>query len=189
MDSNTRIKIANRDSGSVFYAIPEKGVRRVFAPRETKTVTFEELESLSYQPGGLEILKNFLIIRDREAAAELLPDVEPEYFYDKKDVAKLLTQGSYEQLLDCLDFAPTGVIDLVKTLSVDLPLQDMRKRQAILRATGFDVTNAINVQNMKYDGEEEKSEGATAAEAKPVVATRTRRVTAPIPEVTTEKAE
>ena len=153
MDKNTIIKVANRDSGTVCYSIPDLKITRHFMPRETKEVPFGELESLSFQPGGLIILSDFLVIRNEDAAAELLGDVEPEYFYSAEDVKRLLETGSYEEFLDCLDFAPEGVLEMVKTMAVDLPLNDVAKRSAILDKLNFNVTAAINIKNTKFDGE------------------------------------
>jgi hypothetical protein len=54
MDRSTLIKVLIRDNGAVIYSIPEmNGLRRVFQAGETKQVTFEELEKLSYIPGGI----------------------------------------------------------------------------------------------------------------------------------------
>ena len=58
----------------------------------------------------------------------------------------------WDDFLDCLDFAPVGVIDLIKQLAVSLPLNDMEKREAIKNKFGFDVTKAI--ENSKIDEEE-----------------------------------
>ena len=144
MDGNTLIKVANRDSGLVGYVIPDLGnLRRTFEPREEKEISFEELKKLSYLPGGKYILENCLVIKNEEAVSELIGDVELEYFYDEEQVKDLLLNGSYEQFLDCLDFAPDGVIECVKDLAVKLPLNDVSKREAILRKTGFDVNKAV----------------------------------------------
>ena len=59
--------------------------------------------------------------------------------------------------MDCLDFAPEAVKDTIKSMAVDLPLNDMSKRQAILDKLGFDVTKAIEIKNTKYDGETEET--------------------------------
>jgi hypothetical protein len=42
-------------------------------------------------------------------------------------VRNLLASGSLDSLLDALDFAPDGVIELIKTISVSLPLSDTQK--------------------------------------------------------------
>jgi len=63
MEKTTLIKVLNRDNGSVIYSIPEmNGLRRVFQAGEAKEITFEELEKLSYIPGGMELLEDSLVI-------------------------------------------------------------------------------------------------------------------------------
>jgi hypothetical protein len=63
MEKTTLIRVLNRDNGSVVYSIPEmNGLRRVFQPGEAKEVTFEELEKLSYIPGGMALLEDRLVI-------------------------------------------------------------------------------------------------------------------------------
>lgn len=158
MDKNTIVKVTNRNTSRVGYKIPELGVRRQFAPKETKELTFGEIEALSFIKGGLPLLKEYLIIRDEKALDLLGLSVEPEYFYSEEDIIKLLTTGSLDELLDCLDFAPEGVLDSVKKLSVSLPLNDVAKRDAILKKLNFNVTRAIEIQNTKYDGETESTD-------------------------------
>ena len=184
MDSEKKIKVINRYAGSVGYKIPDTGVRRQFQPREQKEIPFGELEALSYLPGGMTILRDYLVIKDEEALKELLPHVEPEYFYDKKEVEKILTEGTIDQFLDCLDFAPKGVLDMVKELAVSLPLNSVVKRDIIKEKLNFDVTRAIEIKNSKFDGEEDapvrsnnESHGrrAAAINAAPASTTTTRR--------------
>lgn len=155
MEKDTLIKVTNRDTGRVGYTVPELNVRRQFSPKETKEITFEELRQLSYLPGGDVMLSQYLVVRDEEAVKELLRDVEPEYYYTEKEIQGIMINGSLDSFLDMLDFAPNGVLELVKDLSVSLPLNDMEKRQAILDKLGFNVTRAIEIQNTKFDGESE----------------------------------
>lgn len=151
MERNKKIKIRNRTNGIVVYSIPDLGnCRRVFEKGERKVITFEELEKLSYQSGGMKTLKHRLVIEDLEARAEILGEVEPEYDWTEDDVKNLLTTGSLNRLLDCLDFAPKGVLDLVKHVAVEIELNDMRKREAIKNALGFDVTKAIEIKKTEY---------------------------------------
>ena len=63
--------------------------------------------------------------------------------------------GSLDQFLDCLDFAPNVILDMVKELAVELPLNDIQKRDAIKEKLGFDVTKTIEIKNIKFDGENE----------------------------------
>lgn len=157
MERTTRIKVLNRDNGSVIYSIPEmNGLRRVFQAGETKEVTFEELEKLSYIPGGLRLLRDSLIIKDEEAIKLLLGQVQPEYSYTEKDIIKLMQEGTLDEFLDCLDFAPQGVKELIKRLSVNLPLNDVAKREAIYDKLGFNVDNAIRIKRESTDPVEQK---------------------------------
>lgn len=147
MERTTRIKVLNRDNGSVVYSIPEmNGLRRVFQSGETKEITYEELEKLSYIPGGLHLLEDSLVIENKQAVESLLGHVEPEYSYTEKDIINLMKNGSLDEFLDCLDFAPQGVKELIKRLSVELPLNDVSKREAILNKLGFNVDNAIRIK-------------------------------------------
>lgn len=65
MDKNTLIKVVNKYSGVVGYGIPDLMLHRKFFPGETKEITYEELEKLSYQPGGETILREYLEITDK----------------------------------------------------------------------------------------------------------------------------
>ena len=149
LDKNLMVKVTNRDSGTAGYIIPElNNLRRTFAPHETKEISMGELRSLSYIPGGLVMIEEYFIIDNKDAVKELLnKEVEPEYYYTEKEITELLLHGSLDQLLDCLDFAPTGVIELVKSLAVSLEINDISKRNAILEKTGFNVTKAIEINH------------------------------------------
>ena len=142
---NKTYNVKNRSSNKVIYRIPEMGIRREFMPGESKQISHDELEKLSYRPGGSNIIANYLQISNMEVAQEFNSGrpLEPEYNYSEEDVRNLLTTGSLDSLLDALDFAPTGVIELIKTIAVDLPLADTQKAHAIKAKTGFDVATAI----------------------------------------------
>lgn len=158
MDKDKTIKVINKFNGIVGYKVPELGVNRTFYPKEQKNISFDELEKLSYLPGGESILKNYLEITDEDALLALFNmKSEPEYHYSEEDVKALLISGSLDQFLDCLDFAPPVILDMIKDMAVNLPLNDMAKREAIKNKMGFDVTKAIEIKNTKYDGEDEKN--------------------------------
>ena len=158
IDKNKMVKVINKFNGTVGYDVPEMGVHRNFYPKESKEISFEELERLSFVPGGDVILKNYLEIIDEDAIMALFNEKpEPEYHYSENDVKQLLTTGTLDQFLDCLDFAPDVIKDMIKDLAVELPLNDMAKRQAIQDKLGFDVTRAIEIKNTKYDGETEET--------------------------------
>ena len=175
LENNRMIRVTNRDNGSVGYTIPDMGnLHRNFQSGESKEVTMEELRKLAWLPGGQYILENLLVIENVEAQQELLPSVEPEYNYTKTDVENLLSKGSVEQLQDCLDFAPDGVVNMVKDIAVSTELNDMRKREVILEATKFNVSKAIEVNR-----ETERDDAAVATigrRAAPINATTQENV-------------
>ena len=105
---------------------------------------FGEIESMQF------LIANYLQIKTAEAIEELGMHVEPEYNMSAEDVKKLMLEGSLDAFLDCLDFAPEGVIQIIKDLAVNLPLNDVAKRKAIKDKTQFDVDRAIaNIQAEK----------------------------------------
>ncbi len=159
MEDNKKIKVVNRSgNGTVGYTIPELGITRVFQDGEEKTLNYEEIRKLSYLPGGETIIKEYLIIDDKESLEDLNFQPEPEYFYTKEDIVRLMSTGTLDEFLDCLDFAPEGVIETIKELAVNMPLNDVAKRKAILEKTGFDVDNAVRIKEITE--QEEKEVGA-----------------------------
>lgn len=140
------IQVKNRSTGSVGYALKDRNLVRDFNTGEIKKISKEELIQVSYQPGGKRILKDYLQILtdDKEFLSELLgQEVEPEYNYSKEDVIDIMLNGSLDKFLDLLDFAPKAILEIVKTESVRLNLNDVSKREAIKNKTGFDVTAAL----------------------------------------------
>lgn len=157
VDGNKIVSVQNRDFGSVGYTIPDlNNLHRTFQPNEIKNITFDELFKLSQVPGGAYIINNYLIIHDAEAVEELLGDVEPEYFYSEQEIINLLQNGSLDEFEDCLNFAPEGVKELIKDISVKLPLNDVAKRDLILKKLGFSVASAIDLTKDDVKVETEK---------------------------------
>lgn len=163
MADKKTVRVTNRSNSMVVYSIPELGVRREFTPREVKTIPVSELEALTYRPGGTYLIQNNLFIAD-EPTVEAMPiHVEPEYYLDDAGVIKLLNNtNNLDEFLDALDFAPTGVIDLIKKYAVELPVNDSRKREAIKKKLGFDVNLALlHIQQAK---EAEEADGVEETE-------------------------
>ena len=139
------VSVTNRDNSLVGYWIPELNLKRTFNANETKKLDAEELRALAWTKGGRAVIKNHLIIDSKELIAELLGEVEPEYFYTDKDIENLLLHGSEDQLRDALDFGYDGTTETIKDKAVELKLNDVRKRDIILEKTDFNVTNAISI--------------------------------------------
>lgn len=164
MNNEKMVKVTNRSGSRVVYKIPELNLVRRFVKGETKTLPYSELQALTNLDGGTAILTNFLRIEDDAVVNELIYNVQPEYYYTDAEVKTLLLHGSNDQLLDALDFAPEGVIEMIKNEAVKSKLNDVRKREIIKEKTGFDVTKAIEAN----------------AESEKVVATPTGRRAAPV---------
>lgn len=175
------VTVTNRNNGTTGYTL-QNGVRRQFQIGQSRKVDLEELRELAAIPGGEYILQNYLIINDKTALDYLNIAPEPEYFYTEKEIKELLLNGTLDQFEDCLNFAPQGVIDLVKSMAIDLKLPDVRKRELIFEKTGFNVTNALNV-NAVLDAESEKPVDKPKVErkAQPITAVTepTRKVAPP----------
>ena len=101
-------------------------------------------------------MANFLQIKEEIATQAFNIERQPEYEMSEQQVVDLIREGSLDAFLDALDFAPLGVIDLIKMLSVQLPISDPAKREALFKKTGFDVDKAI--ANEKADKEPERIE-------------------------------
>ena len=189
MDMKTLIPVRNRNNGFTGYEIKDRGIWRNFAPGETKRIELEELQQLQYQPGGDYILKNLLVIENEEALKLLNMEVEPEYNYTEDDIRNLLLNGTLDQLADFLDFAPDGAIEIAKTIAVKEEIPDVRKREAISKATGFNIDSAINVNHAMAEEEEPEVEAKKERRADihkvEVEGKRERRAATPAPKPAT----
>ena len=190
MNTTKMCTVKNRSASRVCYRIPELGLRREFAVGEIKTVPYEELVKLTYQTGGRELMANFLQI-DMVATKDLGIHTEPEYNMSEQDIANLILHGSLDSFLDCLDFAPVGVIDLVKKLAVNLPMTDYNKRQALKEKTGFDLDTAL--RHIEAEKQEDRAAGKQDAPAvrrvKPAEETQPQRRAVPQYKVVGENVE
>lgn len=180
-----KFNVKNRSASIVIYSIPEDGIRREFAPSETKVISREELDKLTYQAGGRELMANFLQIQNVELREDLGIHAEPEYDYNEEQIVDLILKGSLDAFLDCLDFAPIGIIDLIKEMAVMLPMTDTRKIDALKEKTGFDLTIALKNKEAE-EAEDREGKEPESAPVRRVQTTTPGRRTAPL---TTENKE
>ena len=163
------VNVTNRNNGFTGYTIPDTGITRTFNIDETKKIDIEELKQLQYIPGGDYLLKHFLVINDKSALEVLnMEDVEPEYFYTRKEVEELLLNGSIEQLEDALNFSPDGVIDLIKDIAVKLEIPDTRKRKLISEKTGLNIDSAILINTVMDEEPTVESKPSKVRKATPI---------------------
>lgn len=171
--SERTVRIKNRSASQIIYTIPELGIRREFSPGETKIIAFDELEKLNWQAGGRELMMSFLQVTENKAIEDLNIPTEVEYHMSEEQIIDLLLNGDLDAYLDCLEFAPVGVIDLIKLYAVELPLTDTRKIEALKERTGFDA--AVAYKNKMADLAPE--DAAQEEEKKPAAQTNGRRRT------------
>lgn len=168
-NDNKMVRVTNRSRGTVGYTIPDMGnLQRFFSHGETKVVPMEEIRKLDWTPGGAVLLRDYLKIEDAEAVEEILHDVEPEYNYTEKEIKEILLNGSMDQLMDTLDFAPEGVIDLIKDLAIKLEIPDVRKRNAISERTKCDISKAIEINQLSKNQDEEPNTGVKQRRVQPI---------------------
>ena len=157
INDDTLVVVKNRDNGSVSYVVDDE-YRRLEAG-EVKKIPFKELRTLAYKPGGQVLLKEYLIIDDKEVLENLDIEVEREYFYSKEKIRNILFNGSMDEFEDFLDFAPEGALELAKDIAVNEQIPDVRKRDLLGKKTGLNINNAIMVNSIMNE-EDEKVEEA-----------------------------
>lgn len=138
------MKVYNRSDANVTYSLPELNTRRVFALGEVKDIDPKELEALWQMDGGLTLIKDYLLVDDKEWV-EAHWDAPIEYFWKDEQVKKCLKEDTLELFQETLEYAPQGVIDLIKMFAWQLPISDLNKIEALRLATGFDTLAAIDV--------------------------------------------
>ena len=137
------MKVRNRSTSTVSYSVPDLNIKRVFVTGEVKEIPQKELEILVQQPGGRVILTEYLQVSKEDITKLDVIQPEQEYFYTDEDVKRIMLYGTLDEFLDMLDFAPEGVMDMIKTYAVQLPLSDMYKINALRDKTGFDSAKAL----------------------------------------------
>ena len=161
MKDDALVVVKNRNNGSTGYILPDSNIRRSFAPGEIKKIPLGELKSLQYAPGGDYILENLLIVEDKEALDALNMKVEPEYFYNEKKIREMLLSAEMDAFLDFLDFANAGAIEIAKEIAVKEKIPDSRKRKALSEKTGFNIDNAIRVNEIMDEEDKEAKKEET----------------------------
>lgn len=136
------LKVTNRSNGEVTYSLAELSVRRVFSIFETKNIPEAEMEALFQTDGGRELIKDFLLIHDEDwVNRHWEPTIE--YFWTEKEIKECLLNDTTELFSETLDYAPEGVIDLIKFYAWKLPISDLNKINVISEKLGFDVQAAV----------------------------------------------
>lgn len=146
IDDKKIVTVINKSGGRVAYELPEfNNLHRTYGIGESKKVPYGEIRALSYTKGGMVLLKEYLTILDEEAVEELIGNVEPEYYYTRKEVEDLLKFGTLDQLEDCLNFAPEGILEMVKSAAIEMKLNAVDKRKMIGDKFGINLDRSIEI--------------------------------------------
>lgn len=173
VNKEKRVKVVNRTSGSLAYKIDTLRVTRHWRkPGDYLNISIAELLELKTVRGGQSLLENYVIIEDKEALSVLFPDqeLEPEYNYGLKEIEALLYEADTEQLLDALDFAPKGVLDLIKAKSAEKLPNTTAKIEAINKKFNIDL-NKVNELYQEKEILEEKPEPIRRRRTTPIIET------------------
>lgn len=158
---DSKIKVTNRSNGTVILKVQDRHFRAELNPKETRVLNYGDILDVAAQPGGRNLIYNFLLIQDAEALRQgLNVKEEPEYWLTEEKIPSWMNTCSLDEFKDALQFAPQGVLDLIKKYAVSQPLNDMAKRIAIKDALQFDVTLAI--ANNEKSGEDEPANASSA---------------------------
>lgn len=154
------IEVRNLTAQRIAYLIPERSVRRDFSAFETKEITAGELRELWFKSGGKILLQNYLGVNNKELAREFgvtNDQFTHEYSWTKKDIDRVLLEGSEDELADALDYAPLGIVETLINRAVELRISDMNKRKLIKEMTDKDVSKMINyVEELELDAPEQQ---------------------------------
>lgn len=175
------ITITNLQDSTTGYIVETSNgtVRRFLPSFASFKVKAEELRQLNYTLGGKDIIQNYIRVENKDLAAEFGVDTEetPEYNWTEKEVVDCLNSSDIRILLDALDFAPTGIKQLIVDKAVELEVADVNKRQAISKAMGIDVDSMIKNKHVYDDAEtEEKPKTTRRRSTTKSTTTKTRRV-------------
>jgi len=182
-NKDRRVKVVNRTGGSLAYKIDTLRVTRHWPrPGDYLNISISELSELRTVPGGNYILKECLIIEDKEALNVLFPDIElePEYNYGLKEVETLLYEADLAQLLDALDFAPKGVLELIKTKAVEKLPNETAKIEAINKKFKIDL-NKVNELHQEKEIKEQAPKQTRRRRTAPIVGTEESKQESSLP--------
>ena len=174
------VSVTNRDNGGVTCRL-SNNKRISFNIGETKKVPLDDLIELKSSDGGAAALREYLVINDKEALRILELSPEPEYFYTKTEIKQLLENGTLDQLEDCLNFAPEGVLDLLKDIALDMELPDTRKRKLISQKLGFNIDHILNTKELlNTEPEKENKTEEKVRKSAPITSEEPKRKSNPI---------
>lgn len=175
---NDKVVLRNLTKHPVIYVTPATNVRREIPALGRITVPAGEVRECSYSNGCTNILREYVQVCNPELARELgVPDDMPEYLWGDKEVTEAVTTSPIDVLLDACDFGPAGIKEALADKAIELEIADIRRREAISKATGIDISKVIENKHLAEQVEEkEEKPKATRRRSSNSTSTRSRRV-------------
>lgn len=142
------MKVMNRSTGTAGYSLPELNIRRVFNVGEIKELKDKEILALYNTDAGRLMLCQILQVQNKEfVQKEIWPDAPVEYFWTIEDIKKCMLEESAELFAETLEYAPEGVVDIMKDLAWRTPLTDLNKCTIMKQKLGFDPIAAHGIMS------------------------------------------
>ena len=160
VNDNTLVSVRNLVDHKVVYIVPEEHRRVVFEGFQERKIPAKELRALNYTIGGADLIHNYLCIKNDELREEFnIPLDLIEYDWTIKDIQRVLTDlnSPIEELEDALDFAPTGIREMLVDYAVRWKIPDSNRRRVISKMTGVNVDKMIEFMEIAEEdaGQEE----------------------------------
>jgi hypothetical protein len=152
-----KVAVISRSKGSVSYSIPTLRVSRTWLQAgDSIDIPIDELLELRVTAGGAKLMDKYLMIADPTAYAIVYNEEEmiPEYQYGIEEVKYLLYEGTVEQLMDAIDYAPQGVLDLIKQLAVKKMPDKTDKIEVINKKFNINLLTIVQNATLEEDAEE-----------------------------------
>lgn len=143
------VRVYNRSNSLVSYVDQETKRKRVWQPiingvESYKDIEIEEIERVISNDYGAKVLyEDYLVIKDKDVCEKIGISCPKEYFYDAKEIQKILETGTDFDLVEMIEFNNGALGDLIKQIAVEIKLDSSRKRQIIKDRLNFNVNFAI----------------------------------------------
>lgn len=161
-DLEINVKNRSHTDVTLLNKFPHDPVRTIQAGGEI-LMTFGELKDF-YQisKGSAWMVENALQIvgKSEDEVKEIMnvltrKKVEPEYFYSEEEILTMLKENDLDGIADAMDFAPSGVVDLIADYAVELPITDTKMMKIISKRTDFDIQERIAISQKQKARDED----------------------------------
>ena len=143
------IKIKNASTSLVSLYVPAIKLNRELTPGRTITITEEEYDELTFDPGFMALVNGHYIVIEGVEADKQVAEVGP--VFDASHIQKMLLDNDVTAFAKFIPNATDAEKDSAVTLAVEHKITNSGIVALIKKYCGVDVINAIN---MKHDAEE-----------------------------------